>query len=152
MCWEKDPKTGNRICKQDPKEPTKAGKEARRAYNESRATWKKMTSSQRETAIKGLTKATIKRVQKLEFLAKPRSKKKESKQKDRKKNENKADTDGNHSDEASVNGTMVNKDEFEKKHNETTERDQKEKWDAREQAIVEVIFPYLEQVGYAELM
>ena len=79
MCWEKDPKTGSRICKQDPKSPTKAGKEARKAYNESRSTWKKMTSAQREAAVNALSKATIKRVKKAEFLTKPRSKKKESK-------------------------------------------------------------------------
>ena len=31
---------------------------------------------------------------------------------------------------------MVNKDEFDKKHNKTTEKNQKEKWDAREQEMV----------------
>ena len=131
-CWA----CGDRIFKQDPKSPTKAGKDARKAYNESRATWKKLTPTQREAAVKALSKATIKRVKKAEFLTKPRSKKKESKSKDKKKNKEQADTDGNNSDEASINGTMVNKDEFDKKHNKTTERDQKEKQDAREQEMV----------------
>ena len=31
---------------------------------------------------------------------------------------------------------MVNKDEFDKKHNETTEKNQKEGWEAREQQMV----------------
>ena len=38
------------------------------------------------------------------------------------------------SEEASINGTMVNKDEFDKKHNKTTEKNQKDGWEAREQA------------------
>ena len=86
--------------------------------------------------VKALSKATIKRVKTAVFIKKPSSKKKESKSKDKKKNDEKAATDEHNSEDASINGAMVNKDEFDKKHNKTTKKNQKDGWESREQQML----------------
>ena len=77
--------TGNRKCKQDPKQPTEAGKEARKAFSRSRSAWKDMSSKQRTAAVKGLTAVTVECLSTIKFSKKSGAKKKESKSKDKKK-------------------------------------------------------------------
>ena len=96
-----------------------------------------MTSTQRTAAVNSLSKSTIKRLKTTVFIKKPGSKKKESKSKDKKTNDDKAAADEHNSGDASVNSTTVNKDEFEKKHNKTTERNHKDKWESREKKMLE---------------
>ena len=88
-CWEINKNTGIRICKQNPKQPTEAGKEARKAFNKSKSTWKDMSSKQRIAAVKGLAEATVKRLSTIKFSKKSGAKKKVSKSKDKKKEDDK---------------------------------------------------------------
>ena len=125
LAYEKDEKTGCRVCKQDPKNPTQAGKDARKAFNESKSKWGNMPSAKecRGQSTSHSHSQTCGHHQVHQEVC-------ESKSKDKKKEDNKPASDGKGSGEASVKGTMVNKDEFEAKHNATTEKNHKNKWDS----------------------